>query len=172
MDSYLTPEQVERIKQQYPPGTRIQLEQMNDDPMPVEPGMCGTVKFVDDIGTIHCQFDNGRFLGVIWGVDMFHIIAPEEKSSFEEKLYKMSAEELEDYEISRFDSVNDLYNYVFKDKGMTDAGILMPKSQKEKIVMNEFGDRILKIGDSYFCKHDFDEESNESPADEESMEMS
>jgi len=33
---------------------------------------------VDDIGTVHCNFDNGRRLGLIVGEDSFHVIQQEE----------------------------------------------------------------------------------------------
>ena len=32
------------------------------------------VRVVDDIGTVHCDFDNGRYLGLIPGEDNFHAI--------------------------------------------------------------------------------------------------
>ena len=63
---------VRRMKEQYPPGTRIQLDYMGDDPRPIEPGTKGTVRTVDDMGTVHCNFDNGRSLGLIPGEDSFH----------------------------------------------------------------------------------------------------
>lgn len=62
------------LKRVFPEGTRICLEKMVDDPYPVEPNTLGTVGHVDDAGTIHCNFDNGRSLGVIYGVDKFHIV--------------------------------------------------------------------------------------------------
>lgn len=65
---------VESIKRRYKPGTRIVLERMGDDPRPISPGTKGTVVEVDDMGTVHCSFDNGRRLGVIPGEDSFHII--------------------------------------------------------------------------------------------------
>ena len=68
---------VELLIQRYPEGTRICLEQM-EDLCPVESGTCGTVEFVDDAGTLHCKFDNGRTLGVIPNVDQFHKIAQEQ----------------------------------------------------------------------------------------------
>ena len=74
----LKPYQIEAIKRKYPPGTRIKLHFMTDDPRPIEPGTCGTVRLVDDIGTLHCDFDNGRSLGVVWGVDSFSITEPTE----------------------------------------------------------------------------------------------
>lgn len=66
---------VRRTKDQYPPGTRIELDYMGDDPRPIEPGTKGTVRIVDDMGTVHCDFDNGRRLGLVPGEDSFHIIA-------------------------------------------------------------------------------------------------
>lgn len=74
----LKPYQIEAIKRKYPPGTRIELHFMPDDLRPIEPGTCGTVRFVDDIGTLHCDFDNGSSLGVVWGVDSFSVIEPTE----------------------------------------------------------------------------------------------
>lgn len=65
---------VERIRKSYPAGTRIQLDQMGEDPRPIEPGTKGTVDCVDDIGTVHCRFDNGRYLGLVPGEDWFHRI--------------------------------------------------------------------------------------------------
>ena len=66
--------QAARRKAMYPNGTRIEVICMGDDPNPIESGTCGTVVAVDDIGTIHCDFDNGRHLGLIPGVDSFRII--------------------------------------------------------------------------------------------------
>ena len=65
---------VQRMKEQYPPGTRIELDYMGDDPRPIAPGTRGTVRTVDDIGTVHCNFDNGRRLGLVPGEDSFHVI--------------------------------------------------------------------------------------------------
>ena len=63
---------VERLKTQYPTGTKIMLDRMDDDPRPIPPGTKGTVVYVDDIGTVHCNFENGRRLGLIPGEDHFH----------------------------------------------------------------------------------------------------
>ena len=72
---YYNKENVERLRQRYPEGTRICLDRMNDDPFPVESGTLDMVDHVDDAGTLHCIFDNGRTLGVIPGVDDFHVIS-------------------------------------------------------------------------------------------------
>lgn len=62
---------VELYKTLYPKGTRIEVISMGDDPRPIESGTKGTVDHVDDMGTIHCTFDNGRQLGLIPSVDVF-----------------------------------------------------------------------------------------------------
>lgn len=71
---YINENLVKKMKETYKPGTRIQLDFMGDDPRPIPPGTKGTVKVVDDIGTVHCNFDNGRCLGLIPGEDAFHAI--------------------------------------------------------------------------------------------------
>lgn len=65
-------------KKMYPPGTRILLEQMGDDPRPIHQNTRGTVEVVDDLGTIHCRFDNGRTLGIVPGEDRFRKLSQEE----------------------------------------------------------------------------------------------
>ena len=65
---------VEFYKEHYPAGTRIMLDRMGDDPRPIPAGTKGTVTAVDDIGTLHCKFDNGRMLGICPEVDSFHKI--------------------------------------------------------------------------------------------------
>ena len=68
----------QRMKDNYPPGTRIMLLSMGDDPRPVEGNTRGTVMAVDDIGTLHCDFDNGRSLGIVPGEDSFRKLTDEE----------------------------------------------------------------------------------------------
>jgi hypothetical protein len=71
---YINENLVKRMKETYKPGTRIQLNFMGDDPRPIPPGTKGTVRHVDDTGTVHFNFDNGRSLGLIPGEDSFHAI--------------------------------------------------------------------------------------------------
>lgn len=68
----------QRYKSIYPKGTRIELEMMGSDPRPIPPGTRGTVDHVDDLGTIHCGFDNGRYLGIIPGEDRFRTLTQDE----------------------------------------------------------------------------------------------
>ena len=51
------------LKEQYPEGTRVMLKQMDDIQAPPF-GTLGTVRGVDDIGSILVQRDNGSTLSV------------------------------------------------------------------------------------------------------------
>ena len=63
-------EVVENLRKQYPEGTRIALVHMGDDPYSrLVPGDRGTVRYVDDAGTIHVRWDCGSGLGLAYGED-------------------------------------------------------------------------------------------------------
>ena len=64
----------EYARRSYPPGTRICLIEMPNDPNPVPVGTCGTVLAVDDAGQLLMQWDNGRSLSLIPGVDNFEVL--------------------------------------------------------------------------------------------------
>lgn len=76
----------ERVKRCYPPGTRILLLSMENDPRPIDDGTRGTVRVVDDIGTLHCSFDNGRCLGIVPGEDSFRKLTDEELAEENENM--------------------------------------------------------------------------------------
>ena len=61
-------EEVLRIRKQYPAGTRVELVRMDDTQAPPI-GTKGTVRGVDDIGSIMVAWDNGCGLSVAFGVD-------------------------------------------------------------------------------------------------------
>lgn len=69
MNSFPSKETVERLRNQYPSGTRVELVCMNDPYTKLKPGAIGTVSFVDDIGTVHVNWDCGSSLGVAFGED-------------------------------------------------------------------------------------------------------
>ena len=70
--------QAKRSREQYPPGTRIELLGMEDPFSPIAPGTRGTVDHVDDAGQLHMRWDNGRTLAVIPGEDSFRKLTEEE----------------------------------------------------------------------------------------------
>ena len=67
---------VKFIKEQYPKGTRIRLNSMEDPYAPIAPGTEGEVDFVDDLGSLHMKWSNGRSLALIPGEDSFSVLPP------------------------------------------------------------------------------------------------
>lgn len=57
MNHELTKQQIEEIRENYPPGTRIELIHM-DDQYAVPAGTHGSVNYVDDAGQIHLPCRN------------------------------------------------------------------------------------------------------------------
>ena len=70
---YLSDRMIRRIREEDPRGTSVVVHAMGPDPDPLESGTRGTVELVDDIGTVHCVFENGRRLGLIVGEDDFSV---------------------------------------------------------------------------------------------------
>jgi len=60
---------VDKIKSEYPSGTRVELVELNDPYRHFDAGLKGTVSCVDDTGTIHVDWDNGSHLGIVYGED-------------------------------------------------------------------------------------------------------
>ena len=64
----IRPEQLRRLREQYPAGSRVELEEMDDVQAPPI-GTQGTVIGVDDLGSIMVRWVNGCGLSVAWGAD-------------------------------------------------------------------------------------------------------
>lgn len=73
----LSPKEIAEIRLNYPPGTRIQLNHM-EDKWAVPDGTRGAVDHVDDAGQIHMKWDNGRTLAIVPQVDSFRKLTPKE----------------------------------------------------------------------------------------------
>ncbi len=67
---------VERVRSQYPAGTRVELRQMDDMQAPPI-GTKGTVTGVDDTASIMVHWDNGSGLHVVYGEDKCRKISDE-----------------------------------------------------------------------------------------------
>ena len=59
---------VERVRREYPAGTRVELVRMDDVQAPPT-GTKGTVTGVDDTASVMVAWDNGSHLHVIYGED-------------------------------------------------------------------------------------------------------
>ena len=64
----LRSETLNLLRERFPRGSRVELERM-DDPQAPPIGTLGTVIGVDDVGTIHVNWDSGSRLGVAFGED-------------------------------------------------------------------------------------------------------
>ena len=62
-------EAVERVRREYPTGTRVELLRMEDVQAPPI-GTQGTVEGVDDTASILVAWDNGSHLNVVYGGDV------------------------------------------------------------------------------------------------------
>lgn len=67
---------VERLRREFPTGTRVELVKM-DDPQAPPIGTQGTVRGVDDAGSIMVAWDNGSGLSVAYGEDVCRVIQQE-----------------------------------------------------------------------------------------------
>ena len=65
----ISKEALQALRERYPAGIRVELVQM-DDPQAPPVGTKGTVKGVDDIGSIMVAWDNGCGLSVAYGEDI------------------------------------------------------------------------------------------------------
>ena len=62
-------ETVERVRRDYPAGTRVELLRMDDVQAPPI-GTQGTVLGVDDTGSLLMRWDNGSGLNAVYGEDL------------------------------------------------------------------------------------------------------
>ena len=65
---------VERLRREFPTGTRVQLVKMDDVQAPPV-GTLGTVQGVDDIGSILVAWDTGSGLSIAYGEDLCRKVA-------------------------------------------------------------------------------------------------
>lgn len=85
------------LRNMYPPGCRVELEDMEADPyVKLSPGDLGTVQFVDDAGQIHVSWDCGHSLAMVFGVDHCRCIMREER--LQEILQRIQAMPFENLE--------------------------------------------------------------------------
>ena len=55
-------------------GRRVRLVNSSDIYTLLQPGDCGTISFVDDMGTLHVNWDKGSNLGLIPGEDSWVVL--------------------------------------------------------------------------------------------------
>lgn len=60
---------LEKLKKEYPAGTKVELICLEDPYREIPAGTTGTVEFVDDAGQIHTSWEANGSLALIPGVD-------------------------------------------------------------------------------------------------------
>ena len=71
---------IEQLRREFPAGTRVELVRMDDAQAPPI-GTKGTVKGVDDTGSLLMRWDNGSSLNVVYGEDLVRKLSrPEDES--------------------------------------------------------------------------------------------
>ena len=73
----MTPEILASLRERFPQGARVELLRMDDSQAPPI-GTRGTVRGVDDSGSIMVAWDGGGSLNVLFGVDECRIIEKED----------------------------------------------------------------------------------------------
>ena len=73
MNGFPSREIVENLRKRYPAGTRVELVKMDDVQAPPV-GTRGTVTYVDDIGSLVVDWDDGSGLNVAYGEDVVRIV--------------------------------------------------------------------------------------------------
>lgn len=66
----ISKETLAMLREKYPAGTRVELVHMDDPYTKLIAGDKGTVKHIDDMGTIHINWDCGSSLGAVYGEDV------------------------------------------------------------------------------------------------------
>lgn len=89
------------LRNMYPPGCRVELEDMEADPyVKLSPGDLGTVQFVDDAGQIHVSWDCGHSLAMVFGVDHCRCVMREDRlQEILQRVQAMPFESLEKMEL-------------------------------------------------------------------------
>ena len=68
---------VDRLREEFPVGCRIVLDEMNDPFTKIPIGTQAVVTGVDDAGNVQCVWDCGSSLSLAYGADRAHRVASE-----------------------------------------------------------------------------------------------
>lgn len=99
------------LRNMYPPGCRVELEDMEADPyVKLSPGDLGTVQFVDDAGQIHVSWDCGHSLAMVFGVDHCKCVMREERlQEILQRIQAMPFESLEKMELYIMEKLSGIF---------------------------------------------------------------
>lgn len=79
--NYVTKAELFALEKLFQPGSRVELEYMEQDPYSdLVPGDLGTVIKVDDLGQIHVSWDKGGCLGIAYKIDKCRCVMTKDKA--------------------------------------------------------------------------------------------
>ena len=81
-------EVIRNLREHYPAGARVELLEMRDKQAPPI-GTNGTVRYVDDVGSIGVDWDNHSSLSVAYGADRCRSLVPEFTQTVRDQLMKV-----------------------------------------------------------------------------------
>lgn len=81
-------EEIRNIREHYPAGARVELLEMRDEQAPPIRTK-GTVRYVDDIGSIGVDWDNGSCLSVTFGADRCRSLVQEFTQTVQDQILKI-----------------------------------------------------------------------------------
>ncbi len=112
MNNQPSREEINRLRENYPPGTRVELIYMDDHYTTLKPGDRGFVTEVDSIGTAHIRWDSGSTLGAAYGADRIKTVPYINDTLFEQIMEVRSSGQcnmLEITAVQRYAFDHDLY---------------------------------------------------------------
>lgn len=71
---------VEKMREKYPPGTKVEVISLCNEEDHLKPGMKGTVVGVDDQPALLVNWDNGSSLSLLIGKDHFRVLPQQDES--------------------------------------------------------------------------------------------
>jgi hypothetical protein len=151
-------EQINSLKEIYPEGTLLILNNMEGEPQ-MKQGLLGRVEHVDDIGQIHCAWENGSGLALnrkldsfskVQNMKSFKLYMPLEKRVLEDENYIEVCNDLIDQntiskamtKYSRFLPISGLVDYM-------DEGDLKDKFITAHPSVEERNSKIYGVADCY-----------------------
>lgn len=81
-------EEIRNLREHYPAGARVELLEMRDEQAPPIRTK-GTVRYVDDIGSIGVNWDNGSSLSVAFGADRCRLLVQEFTQTVRDQILKI-----------------------------------------------------------------------------------
>ena len=71
---------VEKMREKYPPGTKVEVTSLCNEEDHLKPGMKGTVVGVDDQPALLVNWDTGSSLSLLIGKDHFRVLPQQDES--------------------------------------------------------------------------------------------